>query len=253
MRFVRDLERGVVGADVEAAKRAVYRALGRSDAWAKLVAAPVSQRRTFGRFFEQHVRDFQRSRRLRVDGVIGPETLRRLSEAKRKGSQEPAFDAFAARLWGWQVERLLGDVLVRERIVAAARRLWLRASEISYSQFRPMAFQPAPAVPRWLDCSAFVTHAFREAGAPDPNGYRPEYPGWGYTGTLWKTGRSVAVRDLRPADLVFYGSPWLTGGAAHVVLYRGGGSVFSMGSSSGPRVEAWNYRPVVGCRTYRLK
>lgn len=96
-----------------------------------------------------------------------------------------------------------------------------------------------PLFPHYADCSSFATWCYFVAGAPDPNGYRPGYPGWGYTGTLGKNGRVVSASQAKPGDLVLYGSgmPW-----HHVAIYVGNGRVVSHGSESGPALLPIDYR-----------
>jgi hypothetical protein len=253
MEWIRTLRIGAIGPDVEAVKRGVFRALGAKHAWGEYAAAKLLSKRLYGKVFAGHMRRYQRSRNLPATGVLDRDTFESLKRAKRKGTQEPAFDARARELWEAAEKRYLGDNAMRLQIVQAARRLYDRRDEIEYSQRRPWLYRPAPLVPSEIDCSGYVSHAYREAGVKDdPNGYEPDWPGYGFTGTLWATGKPISVAQLKPADLIFYGQPWRAGGAAHVTVYRGGGRAYSMGSDSGPSDVAWNYRPVVGCRTYPL-
>jgi cell wall-associated NlpC family hydrolase len=95
-----------------------------------------------------------------------------------------------------------------------------------------------------IDCSAFATLCYREAGADDPND--ADYNGTGNTGTLVRHGK--AVFSPQPGDLVFYGgSPVYP---AHVAVYVGGGKVIEIGSQQGILKIAWNYRPVIAVRRY---
>lgn len=105
-------------------------------------------------------------------------------------------------------------------------------------------------VPRYADCSAFVTWCLWNAlhvgyGRPDTvNG-----EGWtgGYTGTLLEHGREVASPE--PGDAVIYGTGWP---GQHTALYTGGGLVVSHGSSQGPLLIEWNQMgiPVESIRRY---
>jgi hypothetical protein len=94
-----------------------------------------------------------------------------------------------------------------------------------------------------LDCSAFVTLCYKEAGAPDPNG--SAYNGDGFTGTLAKHGKEVSV--AKPGDLQFYGDP---PDFHHVTVNIGDGLVASCGSEAGPRVYSASSPVPAMIRTY---
>jgi len=66
------------------------------------------------------------------------------------------------------------------------------------------------------DCSQWVTSLFKSCGLPDPSGID-----WrsGYTGTLSAHCRQISRAQLKPGDLVFWG----TGTYHHVELYVGPG------------------------------
>lgn len=126
---------------------------------------------------------------------------------------------------------------VRAAIIAAARKARKQSALYRYRQVRPM---PKTLFPKqhglvenfedafvYIDCSAFVTLAYKAAGAPDPNGRG--YDGSGYTGTLWAHG--TLTTDPQPGDLCFYGDPAATN--SHVNLYLGDGKAMNMGPSAG--------------------
>jgi cell wall-associated NlpC family hydrolase len=251
MEWIRPLKQGAPpGPDIESVKRATFRLLGADHAWSEYVTQKVATRRTWTYFFNRHWRKAEKQLGRPVDGRMDRADWDALRRAKAKKGG-PAFDAKAHALWEAAEKKYLGENAMRLKIVQAAKRLYDRNDEIEYSQSRPWKYRPAPLVPSSIDCSGYVSHAYREAGVhDDPNGYEPDWPGWGFTGTLWATGKSISVAQLKPGDLLFYGTPWQTGSSAHVTLYRGGGRAYSMGSDSGPSDVAWNYRPVVGCRTY---
>lgn len=68
------------------------------------------------------------------------------------------------------------------------------------------------------DCSQFATSMFWSAGCEDPN--RNNYTG-GYTGTLGPRGTKISFDELRPGDLILYG----TGTYHHVEVFIGDGNV----------------------------
>lgn len=114
-----------------------------------------------------------------------------------------------------------------------------------YKQVRPIP-KDITASHIITDCSGFVTMCYHAAGLPDPNGRN--YDGQGYTGTLWAHGTKTETPQV--GDLVFYGVPWLAGGAAHVAIIVSKTECVGFGSNPGPRRNPINYRPVVGYRTY---
>lgn len=102
-----------------------------------------------------------------------------------------------------------GSAETRLRAKIVDYLLWGIKNEpkIHYRQARPMEDVKHPlrlkVLPRWADCSEFVTDAYAWAGAPDPNGLG--YSGLGYTGTLLTHGRKIKVSQLLPGDLVVFG------------------------------------------------
>ncbi len=85
-------------------------------------------------------------------------------------------------------------------------------------------------LPLWTDCSGFATAAYKDAGAPDPNGLAYKWIGW--TGTMLKNGRQVT--EPLPGDLILFGSyP-----GHHVTIYletwRGAWITCSHGGEYGP-------------------
>jgi gamma-D-glutamyl-L-lysine dipeptidyl-peptidase len=68
-----------------------------------------------------------------------------------------------------------------------------------------------------FDCSGLVWDVFRAHGVNVPRDTGPQSRG----------GRRVAARNVRPGDLVFYGSP-----ASHVAIVAGGGSMIESPDSA---------------------
>lgn len=102
-----------------------------------------------------------------------------------------------------------------KRTAIVAYAWWGVAHEqsIHYRQVRPIAHLDAPfTLPTWIDCSAFVTLAYKSADAPDPNG--ENYDGDGFTGTLLAHCEHITRGELRPADLIVSGS----GSGDHVIM-----------------------------------
>lgn len=144
-------------------------------------------------------------------------------------------------------------VQARKRIRAAALHTVRARGAIGYTQgarrwdhirYRRKPWQHA----RWADCSAHATWLHwtataRVYGTYDyVNAYR-----WaaGYTGTQVNHGKRLRKPSMI-GDLVFYG--WSRGIPTHVATYIGGGLCVSHGSSVGPILVRWNYRPVTAVR-----
>lgn len=121
---------------------------------------------------------------------------------------------------------------VRERIVAYA--LWGVANEpqIHYRQVRPIDNLDSPyTLPTWVDCSGFVTCAYKPAGASDPNGN--DYNGDGFTGTLLAHLEHIDRTELQAGDLIVFGP----GSGDHVVVVVQAGAnplLVSHGTEGGP-------------------
>jgi cell wall-associated NlpC family hydrolase len=92
------------------------------------------------------------------------------------------------------------------------------------------------------DCSQWVTAVYKAAGLADPN--RNDFRG-GFTGTLVAHGRSISRSDLKPGDLIIYGS----GSGFHVEMFVGPGDK-TIGHGSAP-VDAGIVDLVGGPKQYR--
>jgi hypothetical protein len=95
-----------------------------------------------------------------------------------------------------------------------------------------------------LDCSAFATLCYKEAGCADPND--ENYDGGGNTGTLVAHG--LPVLSPQPGDLIFYHGTLAFPG--HVTVYLGGGMVASCGSEQGVIEYPINAETVIAMRSY---
>jgi hypothetical protein len=89
-----------------------------------------------------------------------------------------------------------------------------------------------------IDCSAFATLCYKEAGCPDPNGNN--YNGSGNTSTLIAHCRRVAFPGI--GDLVFYSGDGNLSYPGHVAVYIGQNKICEMGSSLGINISDMNYR-----------
>ena len=222
----RTMKRGMEGRDVLALQRALRAAECRK-------RKPSNE---FGRRCWLNVRRFQRRKRLRVDGVVGPRTWERL---------QPYIDNYGRWLVKHAKIRTKPDPAdIRERMVRIAMYAYANRDVIHYTQDarRMTDYAPPPNVPNNTDCSAFFTWVWKSAGAPDPNGFG--YNGYGYTGTLLAHGSRIGTGDLKPGDAVFYHS------GGHVAVYVGNGKVVSHGSEGGPYFISMYYAPIYTCRTF---
>lgn len=146
-------------------------------------------------------------------------------------------------------------------LVAAAKKALINRDDYRYQQVRPMpASLFGKPVPKYIDCSAFVTLVYKAAKMPDPNGLN--YNGQGNTDTLWNNGTPTS--KPQPGDLVFWtGDPSgipVAGSASHVAVYIGtdetGAGIYIACQSSSPcivrsKVSTPLGIPLVGYRTYR--
>ena len=215
----RPLHQGATGVDVVAVKRALSRAGFMQ--WGNFTP-------TFGSYMLAAVTAFQRANHIQPTGAYGDGSHTLLTQTRRHGHPgEWAFDSYAVALMR-QEQALLAvtpDQRVRQAIVAAGFFWYAHRNGIAYARMRPFQMCKPPMVPAAWDCSAFVTNSHYAGGAPNPNG-RP-WDGLGYTGTLLSRGVRMAVPDLLPGDLVFYGyttnptPAFPYGSPTHVALYVG--------------------------------
>lgn len=119
-------------------------------------------------------------------------------------------------------------------------------SEHLGERFAKDNFAPPPNVPTWLDCSGFTAWCYW-------NALKINIGGW--TGPQWNLGIPITLAQLKVGDLCFYGTPWKSGGAAHVIIYVGHGIAISHGMDEGPiQVTVSEYRTSewAGARTFNL-
>lgn len=224
------IELGSKGRDV----RALKRALRRAGFW------PKGERITnvFDETTDKAVREFQKDRRLEIDGQVGENTFGALL------SHYDPYSRFLVERVRKRMQKLNNPTGKRQRIVAAAFVGYTNRDRIRYTQDarRMQGVRErirVPAFPTFEDCSSFATWCYWVAGAPDPNGRG--YDGFGFTGTQIGPGKQVATP--RPGDLVFYGwEPAPRSCPKHVALYVGNGKVVSHGSESGPNLATLDYR-----------
>jgi cell wall-associated NlpC family hydrolase len=165
-------------------------------------------------------------------------------EAAQRAREEAARQAAAARAAEEAARQAARDKAARDRQTAAQQQAPRPAAPEPAPRPAPApapAPQPAPAPPaqsggvsavlayaraqvgkpyQWggegpdsFDCSGLTLMAWRQAGV-----YLSHY-----TGAQWGETSRVAISDLRPGDLVFYGADGPT--SHHVGLYIGGGQM----------------------------
>lgn len=211
--FKRNLHHGMHGNDVLATKRALAHAGLRK--WGYGFTEKAGDR------WVRDIKHFQKKSGLKVDGVYGPATHKKLLKY---------FDKRAAYLYN---HFHLARVSLRDKVVANALFGYNHGSEIHYTQGSLRMYGVRnhihpPSIPRYEDCSSFVTWCYYAAGAPDPN--HLGFNGYGFTGTLASHG--VRTSTPRPGDLGFYG--WFP--YHHVVVYVGNGRAVSQGMEIGPQL-----------------
>lgn len=228
--LIRDVHRGMTGPDCFAIKRALKaHKLGRG-----LVLRGPGRRR-FGRWAVYNLKRFQKQHGLRVDGIYGPSTHRKMT-----------FDAFGKQLMGQAPKpNPLGDKrsrIVKAAVYASSKRGYIHYTQSSLRMEGVRRRIKPPAVPSWEDCSSFCTWLYWLVGGPDPNGLG--FPGYGYTGTMINHGRRISMSSVKPGDLVFYGGWSRWSAPTHVAVYIGGGKVVSHGNEAGPQVLNVYYRSI---------
>lgn len=215
--FRRAIKRGSRGRDVTAVKRALSKA--GYIKWGSFT-------RVFGLFAVRSLRKFQQQHHLHVDGIVGPNTLKRLA---------PYFDTYGYLLYVGHTPSDNREEEIRNKIVAYVLWGYNNRGRVHYAEYRPMDYLNALRhLPIWDDCSEFATKAYKYASAPDPNGRN--FNGLGYTGDELRHGRKVTIAQARPGDLVHYGPN------KHVAVYIGHNKVISHGSEGGPYLLPYNYR-----------
>jgi predicted chitinase/uncharacterized protein YraI len=119
---------------------------------------------------------------------------------------------------------------VRANILAWANWGVDHHAQFSYAQVRPI--QLTTNLPWTGDCSGFVTLCYKQAGAPDPNGFG--YNGQGYTGTLLEHGTIISKAEAIPGDIVVYGAG--TGVHTAIIIEPGDDPMtISMGQQGDPK------------------
>jgi cell wall-associated NlpC family hydrolase len=103
------------------------------------------------------------------------------------------------RYWGWSRPAVHHAPTVIEIVLAKAR------AQLG----KPYVY--GSAGPNSFDCSGLTQFVYAAAGIALPHNAAAQYD----------TVRHVAMKDIRPGDLVFYGH----GGIGHVGLYVGGGKM----------------------------
>lgn len=238
--FLRTLKRGMRGYDVLVVKRCLSYA-------GEMKWEGFDFTRLYGPYTAKGVRQFQRKKGLKVDGVVGPATWKKLV---------PYMQAYELKLVQKQKAAMKpkqkpNDKL-RGEIVSNAWFGYFNRAQIYYTQ-SPLRMYGVkhrirpPRIPTWEDCSSFATWTYWAAGVTrDPNGLG--YNGYGYTGTLANNGWRTS--SPRPGDLAFYGE-YPFNHVTIVVGYRNGVLMcVSHGSSIGPLYLPVYYRPVTQFRSY---
>lgn len=88
------------------------------------------------------------------------------------------------------------------------------------------------------DCSGFTQSVFRDKGIMIPRNSRAQATG----------GKRVSIKDIKPADLIFYGRG---GTINHVAIYIGNYKVISASNAkTGIRVTKYDYRKPLKAVSY---
>lgn len=200
----------------------------------------------YNKKLQEAVRKFQQDNKIiPVTGYTGNATFDALKSAKKKGTKEPAIDAYGWYLFNKEKEAwesVNTEAGIRQAIVNVCMQLYSRRAYISYSQARPVAairYTQPPHLVKTLDCSGTAIYVYWAASAPSPD---PTYgyTGYGNTWSLAKGGtRLYDEREVKKGDLAFYGSDL---GHVAIVVATNPTRVVSMGSNSGPLYLDLRYR-----------
>jgi hypothetical protein len=232
--FKRPVKLNQVGYDSFAVKRALSKA-GYGE-WGKW-----GIKNLFGPWAVKNLEHFQKAKKLKVDGVYGLESHKKLA---------PYFDQYG--IWLLHQVHLISPADKKRNIIEATAMVgYMNRYSIHYTQssLRMQGVRnriEPPHFPMWEDCSSFSTWCYWVSKASDPNGLN--YDGQGYTGTLVNHGRKVYLSQAKIGDLIFYG--WSGGIPTHVAVYIGNGRVVSHGSEAGPLLLPATYRPITTIRSY---
>lgn len=113
------------------------------------------------------------------------------------------------------------ESVLRKRVVNYGLRYYKYRQRIAYSQTRPTQLR-WPKFTTKLDCSGLVAAVMHKCKV-NP------HVDWRYTNT-WvqiRFGREVKLKDIKPGDVVFYGTA--RNNPTHEALYIGDGKVLSHG------------------------
>lgn len=250
--FIDEIVLNDVGAHIRYTKRALSRA-GYME-WGEFTNVA-------GKHFFTALNAFEKAKGLKITKKFDYTRHEALRKTHRKGSRtEWAFDAYA-------IAGLVGEELspwdrVVQKTLDAVDYAILHKERIDYNQVRRMPDNsPFPNLPNPCDCSQFMTWAAKSGKwIQDPNypvNSTRKWDDYGFTGTLWAVGTPVSgLSAARLCDMVFFGRPWLAGGAAHVGMVRAiiSGTVYigHHGQTAGPFNSRADYRSVTGIRRFRL-
>jgi hypothetical protein len=230
----------MVGRDITAHKRAVYRYVGATYSWKKFSHSNAASRRTYGPRFDILVGDARHKAGLAVKGGVDESLYRALRSAG-------AYDAYSDWLLAEYAAAHPSPVDDRQRVRDAITGFCVRAEANErnwhYSQARPFRVDVDPSA-AWVssDCSGFVVQSYHHArvvtGVPVPDPAKQGFSGYGNT-DFWEDDHPRVSSPFLVGDLAHY--------PGHVTVCRRGGdsrtSVWtSHGSEAGPIPTSLHYR-----------
>jgi cell wall-associated NlpC family hydrolase len=190
-------------------------------------------------------------RQLVLGGAVapGPAAIVTATSSVLRGAGSKLEVSFATRL---PLVRVAGQRAVVLTARGAEASLPLRAVRIVRAPGHPTGAQVVETTRRFLgiryiwgglsvfgyDCSGLVWAVYRSFGATIPRDADPQFRG----------GTAVARTQLRPGDLLFYGTQRYV---HHVAIYAGGGQMLeSPGSAYRVRLVPVRWREFAGARRY---
>lgn len=213
---------------------------------------PTAGAKCFGSATRKQVIVFQKRLHYKPTGVYNYATHRQL--VLRGGYSKAALGDLRYLL----SQRLAAEhaqLVVQEHKtiqIIAAHAAAVGGSSLPYTQGPERSnFPPWPQIPPNTDCSGFATWMLYQDGVGYTVGYFGRGSSVGWTGTLTTQGKlvsygSTSTKNLKPGDLIFYGSPPSWG---HVTVYIGSGLVISHGGR-GVNILRYDYTAPGEIRRY---
>ncbi len=189
----------------------------------------------YGKETKWAVRLFQEDHGLAVDGIVGPETYKKImssmsAQAKaNKLARETNQDVELSKANSSKTTTNAKKIMKNVKAIDADNIKGLAASDIKRILGEADKYKGVPYVfggttPKGFDCSGYVRYVFAKQGIEMPRMADEQY----------RVGHSVPKKNLKPGDLVFFET--YEPGPSHSGIYIGDGKFISATSSKGVAV-----------------